>query len=90
MYAKYLSILSVGALIFFGFYVYHAPDTSINTLRAQAQESRDREEASRRDREAREDQLSQALYDECYTQALTLTGMRFRAKQNKAYECWNT
>ena len=63
---------------------------NVDTLRIQAEEARLREEQARRDREAREDNLSQALYDQCYSQSIALTGARFEEKQKRAYECWRT
>lgn len=81
-----LSILAIGGLTVL--YIYSQKDTSIDSLRIQAQKAQQREIEARIDREIGEDNLSKALYDSCYTQATTGTGSRFVEQQRKAHECW--
>lgn len=81
-----LSILAIGGLTIFS--VYSQKDTSIDSIRVQAQEARQREIEARIDRETTEDTLSLALRTQCDSQALTLTGIRYEEKQRKGYECW--
>lgn len=89
MYAKYLSVLAIFALIAFAFFSFYNPtNPTIDTLRTQAEEARIGEEEAQKARMEREDKLSQALYDSCYSQAIASTGTTFAKKQRNAYECW--
>jgi hypothetical protein len=85
--------LSIGGLATFGliaYYIQIPTDPTIDSLRTQAQEARNREIQAKEDRETREDTLSQALYDQCYSESIALTGARFEEKQRKAHECWKS
>lgn len=85
-----ISIAVIGvALIGVTYWIFQNPEApTLDSLRVQAQESREREIQAQKDREAREDTLSQALHDQCYSQSLTLTGVRYAEKQKKSYQCW--
>lgn len=63
---------------------------TLDSLRTQAQEARQREERARIDREIWEDNLSKALYDSCYSQSTSGTGVRFDSQVRVAYECWKS
>ena len=85
-YAKSVWILFI--IILLGYSFLKQENTSLDSLRTQAQEARQWEIRAREAREAREDQLSQALYDQCYSESLTATWINFDQKQRKSYECW--
>lgn len=90
-YAKIIFIVLVLALlasIAYSVTIHHSSDHSIDSIRAEAQEARSREIQAQKDREAREDSLSQALYDQCYSEAIAGTGSRFERKQKETFSCW--
>lgn len=91
MNAKILAILWV-AFIGGSYYIYNnfkAEELpTVESFRNQAQEARIRAEEAEKNRLAIEDKLSQALYDSCYSQAITLSGMTFDEKQRRTYDCW--
>lgn len=91
MNAKYIAIFWV-ALIGGSYYIYQNFEAeklpTIESIRNQTQEARIRAEEAEKNRLAAEDKLSQALYDSCYSQAITLTGVAFDEKQRRTYECW--
>lgn len=91
MNAKYLALIGI-ALSALSYYIYdtfqNSKTPTLDSFRVQAEEARQREEEATRARLEREDNLSQALYDSCYSQAVSQTGSRFEEKQRKAYDCW--
>lgn len=91
-YAKYIAILWVVLFAIHSGYTHYQTSQvpTIDTLRAQTEEARQREEQARRDRETREDAESKAIYLECFHSATTQTGSRFDEQQKNAYECWKT
>jgi len=90
MNAKYISII---ALLIFAIGTYltwfrNEENTSLNSLRIEATQAKEREEQATKDRMETEDKLSQAIYDSCYHDSLTNSGVTFDQKQRKAYDCW--
>lgn len=90
-YAKLLLIPLLISTI--GYYIYtngfhNEKAPTIDSLRTETQNAREREIQAQKDRETREDQLSEALYDKCLAEHRTLSGMLFAEKQKKSYECW--
>lgn len=91
-YANYIAYCVIFLAISFGIYIKFSEqkDSYLISIRTGIIEDRTREKEATKDREEWEDKLSQALWDQCYAQALTLTWVRFVQKQNEAYECWKS
>jgi hypothetical protein len=84
----YAIILAIPYFTFKTFF-QEKPQT-IDSLRAQTQDARDREIQAQKDREKSEDDYFQALYLECFDKETSQTGSRFDEKQRRAYECYRT
>lgn len=85
----YYTILTFGAIgmtIYFSF--FQKEDPTLGSIRIKTAEAQQREKEATEARIRSEDNLSQALYNQCYSQSLTLSGTRFDEQQRKAYECW--
>lgn len=88
-YAKYAYLVAFALLSTYLYLHFQDPQApTLDSLRVQAQESREREIQAQKDREVREDKLSEALYDKCLAEHRTLSGMLFAEKQKESYECW--
>lgn len=88
-YAKYAYFVGFALLATYLYFHFQDQKTpTLDSLRVQAQESREREIQAQKDREAREDKLSEALYDQCLAEHRALTGVLFAEKQKESYECW--
>lgn len=72
--------------IYFSF--FQKEDPTLGSIRIKTAEAQQREKEATEARIRSEDNLSQALYNQCYSQSLTLSGTRFDEQQRKAYECW--
>lgn len=92
MNAKYISIIALLLLAIGIFLTWFRNEKTptIDSLRAETQEAIKREEEATKARMEREDNLSQALYLECFNKATSETGSRFENQQKEAYECWRT
>lgn len=62
--------------------------TTVESFRVQAQEARDREIQAQKDRQERENNLSRAIWLECFDTATSQTGSNFASQQKESYECW--
>jgi len=62
--------------------------TTVESFRIQAQEARDREIKAQEDRQERENNLSRAIWLECFDTATSQTGSNFASQQKESYECW--
>jgi len=75
MNAKYISIIAL-LILAIGTYLTwfrNEENTSLNSLRIEATQAKEREEQATKDRETREDNLYKAIYLECFNKATSAT-----------------